>query len=400
MTSPRIWRTLLPLFVAAFLAFSYNNIFMTVTPLFALSCSLSIIEAGAQTTIFLAVAVILRFAFGPVADRLGTKPVMLIGMMAFVAGAVVFVGACDYTNIIVARCIQAIGLAAFWSCATATVCDVSPADKQGWYLGLYRLVTSASLLIGPVLAFELIEHMDYRTCFCVLGVCALCALLALVLMPKPPAPAPAAAPSLTPSTAAAPSPATRRAHFAPLLQNKVLWLVVLCTFCAAMGYGLIFSFAATYIDAHFAALNSGVYFTVLGIGGLVGNPLAGWISDRISQKTELSIWLVCMGLGLGSLCLLPLGVAALYASGVLVGLSYAGVITSAQSLTSSCTLKEHRATAFAFQQNAIDLGIALASSAFGVIFASVGASSSFPFIGQGALVIMIGIVVILSAHKR
>ncbi len=397
MTSPRIWRTLLPLFVAAFWAFSYNNIFMTVTPLFALSCSLSMIEAGAQTTIFLAVAVILRFAFGPVADRIGTKPVMLTGMAAFVAGAVVFVGASDYASIIIARCIQAVGLAAFWSCATATVCDVSPVDKQGWYLGLYRLVTSASLLIGPVLAFELIEHTDYRTCFFVLGACALCALCALVLMPKPPAPA-------APAAATAPSPTTpataRHAHFAPLLQNKVLWLVVVCTFCAAMGYGLIFSFAATYIDAHFAALNSGLYFTVLGIGGLVGNPLAGWISDRISQKTELSIWLVCMGLGLGSLCLVPLGVAALYASGVLVGLSYAGVITSAQSLTSSCTLQQHRATAFAFQQNAIDLGIALASSAFGVIFASVGASSSFPFIGQGALVIMIGIVVILSARKR
>ena len=73
-------RQLAPLFFAAFLAYGYNNIFMTLTPSFVVAAGGTLAEAGLQNSVYLAAAVLLRFAFGPAADRWGTKPVMLVGL--------------------------------------------------------------------------------------------------------------------------------------------------------------------------------------------------------------------------------------------------------------------------------------------------------------------------------
>ena len=77
-------RQLAPLFFAAFLAYGYNNIFMTLTPSFVVAAGGTLAEAGLQNSVYLAAAVLLRFAFGPAADRWGTKPVMLVGLASFV----------------------------------------------------------------------------------------------------------------------------------------------------------------------------------------------------------------------------------------------------------------------------------------------------------------------------
>ena len=83
-------RQLAPLFFAAFLAYGYNNIFMTLTPSFVVAAGGTLAEAGLQNSVYLAAAVLLRFAFGPAADRWGTKPVMLVGLASFVLGGILF----------------------------------------------------------------------------------------------------------------------------------------------------------------------------------------------------------------------------------------------------------------------------------------------------------------------
>ena len=60
-------RKLAPLFFAAFLAYGYNNIFMTLTPSFVVAAGGTLAEAGLQNSVYLAAAVLLRFAFGPAA---------------------------------------------------------------------------------------------------------------------------------------------------------------------------------------------------------------------------------------------------------------------------------------------------------------------------------------------
>ena len=104
-------RQLAPLFFAAFLAYGYNNIFMTLTPSFVVAAGGTLAEAGLQNSVYLAAAGLLRFAFGPAADRWGTKPVMLVGLASFVVGGALFPLCIEFWQILLVRGVQAIGLA-------------------------------------------------------------------------------------------------------------------------------------------------------------------------------------------------------------------------------------------------------------------------------------------------
>lgn len=103
-------RQLAPLFFAVFLAYGYNNIFMTLTPSFVVAAGGTLAEAGLQNSVYLAAAVLLRFAFGPAADRWGTKPVMLVGLASFVLGGILFPLCAEFWQMLLVRCVQASAL--------------------------------------------------------------------------------------------------------------------------------------------------------------------------------------------------------------------------------------------------------------------------------------------------
>lgn len=104
---------------------------MTLTPSFVVAAGGTLAEAGLQNSVYLAAAVLLRFAFGPAADRWGTKPVMLVGLASFVLGGILFPLCAEFWQMLLVRCVQAVGLASFWSSATATVSEAAPPQARG-----------------------------------------------------------------------------------------------------------------------------------------------------------------------------------------------------------------------------------------------------------------------------
>ncbi len=387
----RSLRTFVPLCLAGFVAYAYNNAYMTLAPTFAQDIGANLMQAGLQGTVFLVAAVVLRFALGPLADRIGTKPVMALGLASFALGSALFALCETFWHVLCVRCIQAVGIAAFYPCATAAVAEMSPDGKSGLFLGLYRFVTSASLTVGPAAAFALADVAGYRPCFVVLA-CASLAALAFVL----------ALPGTGRTTAAIadgiadrPNPAshllsTLRSCFAG--NPRLVALVLGATVLAALGYGLLFSFSATYLRSIGSGLNEGVYFTVVGLGGLVANPLAGWLCDRLDRRALLAGWLACFGLGVAALGACGTGVAAAVASGALAGLGYAGTITTILAIVSSGFDPALRSSLLSLQQNAIDLGIACASGAFGAVLAAAGDNQGAVFAAWGALTVLAALV--------
>lgn len=396
MDSRATARALAPLFVAGFLAYGYNNIFMTLTPTYAVALGGSLAEAGLQNSVYLAAAVVLRFAFGPLADRWGTKPVMALGLAAFVAGGALFPFVGAFWQVVAVRCLQSVGLAAFWSSATATVSSAAPPESRGWWLGFYRLVTSVSLLVGPLVAFQLVEVVGFASCFGVMTVCAAVALGCIAVLGKAVVDPPA-------SACGAPVPIERPKRPAPRrgegsIGAAVLAIVVGGTFAAAAGYGLLFSFAGTATAAMGAPFNAGWYFSLVGVGGLAANPVAGLLADRLGPRRLFGAHLLFVAAGLALFPLAAHLAAAFVASGLVVGYGYAGAMVCAQAEATLRVPADRRATVLALQQNAIDLGISAAGAGFGLAFTALGAAASGPFLFQAAVVLAAALLLLRRAR--
>lgn len=375
-------RKLAPLFFAAFLAYGYNNIFMTLTPSFVVAAGGTLAEAGLQNSVYLAAAVLLRFAFGPAADRWGTKPVMLVGLASFVLGGVLFPLCAEFWQMLLVRCVQAVGLASFWSSATATVSEAAPPQARGRWLGLYRLTTSASLLLGPLVAFGLVKAAGFAACFWGLAGCAAVALVCVGVMRLP------------------------RRHRCERLRvtsscakgsfplSGAVGIAVAGTFVAAMGYGLLFSFGGTFISAAGMTGNEGWCFTLIGLGGLAANPVAGILCDRRDVRRLFGVHGLLMGMGVALFAVAASSLPALVVSGLCIGYGYAGAMVCAQAMIARQVAEGRQATALALQQNAIDVGIASASALYGGVFSALGSSAAEPFLFQACFVTICGVVLV------
>lgn len=374
-------RKLAPLFFAAFLAYGYNNIFMTLTPSFVVAAGGTLAEAGLQNSVYLAAAVLLRFVFGPAADRWGTKPVMLVGLASFVLGGILFPLCAEFWQMLLVRCVQAVGLASFWSSATATVSEAAPPQARGRWLGLYRLTTSASLLLGPLVAFGLVKAAGFAACFWMLAGCSAVALTCVGAMRLP---------RRRRERLRVKSPCVEGS----LSLSGVVGMAVTGTFVAAMGYGLLFSFGGTFISAAGMTENEGWCFTLIGLGGLAANPVAGILCDRRDARRLFGIHGLLMGMGVALFAVAASSLPALVVSGLCIGYGYAGAMVCAQAMIARQVAEGRQATALALQQNAINVGIASASALYGGVFSALGPSAAEPFLLQACFVTICGVVLV------
>lgn len=387
--------SLVGLSLAGFFMYGCNNVLMTLLPAYALSIGSSMVEAGLQGTVFLIVAVVMRFYFGPLADRRGTRFVMAVGAASFIMSNVLLVCCTTFWQLLLIRCVQAVGLSAFWPCAVAAVASIAPAGKGGLFIGAYRFATAASLLFGPLAALALVDESGYETCFIALACCATGALALSVLFAPPRAASGEGARSGRKNEEGLGTATTLRMAFSSGRRSLVVLLSA--TAVVSLGYGLSMNFVVTYVEGARVLVNAGLFFSCFSLGGLLANPLAGWAADRCARGALLAGTLTCMGVGIGLVALVPAAPYVLLVAGFLAGAGSSGSTIVVLSTISARVDERFRASALAVQQNVVDLGIACASTLFGWLFA-VAAAPELVFAGQAAFMVASALA-LLAASK-
>src|SRR4051812_48778343 len=111
----------------------------------------SLLVLGGLLALYDGAEVVLKPIFGSLADRIGGKPVMLGGLMAFVVASALYAVAGSPAWLWVARLGQGAGAAAFSPAASAMVARLNPGAKRGRAFGSYGFFKSIGYTLGPLL---------------------------------------------------------------------------------------------------------------------------------------------------------------------------------------------------------------------------------------------------------
>jgi DHA1 family bicyclomycin/chloramphenicol resistance-like MFS transporter len=141
-------------------------------------------SAGAEATV---TAYYIGFAlaqviYGPISDRLGRRPVLLVGLAFYVAASLVCVLAPTLEALIVARVVQAVAAAAPIILARTIVRDLHSGIHAGRLLSVMSSIMGVVPIVAPAVGGFLALHLGWRSNFWVMTAAGAFAFAAVALV--------------------------------------------------------------------------------------------------------------------------------------------------------------------------------------------------------------------------
>ena len=219
--------------------------------------------------------------YGPLSDRFGRRPVMLVGIFITFLGSLLCVIADSIGMLIFGRIVQAAGGAVGLVLARAIVRDVYPANQAAGIIATLVMVMVVMPMISPLVGGELLVRYDWHSIFYVMAGISLLLMLALLIS--------------LPETA---SQASRDAGSAGML-HSFMTLLRSRGFCA---YALNVAFVSVVFFSFISAAPEimvsvferppneyGYYYVVIPAAFMGGNYLTRWLTKHSDGRHLIAV---------------------------------------------------------------------------------------------------------------
>ncbi|GAA0952601.1 MFS transporter [Actinocorallia libanotica] len=344
----------------------------------------SLLVLGGLLALYDGAEVLLKPLFGSIADRIGARPVLLGGLVAFALASAAYVVADGPGWLWAARLGQGAAASAFSPSASALVARLNPSTGLGRAFGGYGFYKSIGYTLGPLLGGLLVWAGGLRLLFAVLAVLGLAvAVWAAWAVP--------AVPPLPKQRQTVLDLARRLADPAFLAPTCAL---AAATAALSVGVGFL---PVSGRAAGLGTIATGAAVSVLAACAAVVQPRAGRALDegRLSPRAGILAGLLVTAAGLAA-AMLP-GLPGILAAAVLIGAG-TGLITP---LGFAALAGRTPAERMGQTMGAAELGRELGDAGGPLLVAAVAATATLTY-GYAALALLIALppLTALLLHRR
>jgi Bcr/CflA subfamily drug resistance transporter len=232
-------------------------------------------------TIYLLGMLVMQLFYGPLADKHGRKPIILIGLSVAVIGSVMCAMATRIDFFLAGRLVQGLGAAVGMSLGRSVINDCFSRIKMAAYGSYVSVLIAIAMMVAPVLGGYIQHYASWQVNFLAMG--AFFLLGAIVIL------------AFLPETCAQKNPhALKKRHllgnYWVLLKNPTFMIFNVCSglaLGAIMAYTNISSFLFQ-LQYHMSPIMYGWLGVILGGASIVGKSLSGIVVRR--STIERGIW--------------------------------------------------------------------------------------------------------------
>jgi DHA1 family bicyclomycin/chloramphenicol resistance-like MFS transporter len=277
------------------------QIFLPSLP--AIQADLRVSGSVAQLVFSLSMAAIAiaMLIYGPLSDRFGRRPCLIAGLILYLIGSLVCTLAPSIAVLIVGRAVQAVGGAAPLALTRTIIRDLYGRARAASMIAYVTMAMVVAPMMAPVIGGYLNDLIGWRASFAFCGIVGVL-VTALVI---------ARLPETHRDRVAIPGIGPMFASFVQLLRNPAFRGFA---FQSAFCIGSFFSLAAAapyvvIVVMERSASAYGLFFMVISLAFMLGNFIAGRISERVGVERMV---LIGSSLSLGAtilslICLILLG---------------------------------------------------------------------------------------------
>jgi len=313
------------LFGGLFVVMVGFGVIIPVLPFYVLHFGATSVHLGLLMATYSTMQFIFAPVWGAVSDRIGRKPVLLLGLGGFVVSFTVFALATRLWMLFAARALAGVLSSATLPAAMAYIGDVTPEDQRGGGMGLLGAAMGLGMIFGPAIG-GVFSRFGLQAPFAFSAALAAATLLAGVWLLPESLPgarglglrAVGAGGGPRPKTAPAPAPAPARRVSRWALASGSLALLFLLAFVVSFAIAGFESTFALYLNARLGTGSDqmGLIFTVMGAVAVVAQGLL--VSRLIRRLGEDRVARLGLALTLAGMALTTrlgsLGSAILFAS--------------------------------------------------------------------------------------
>ena len=370
------------------------GVILPILPYYAQSLGASATILGLLAATYATIQFIFAPIWGRLSDRVGRKPILLIGLVGFSISFLIFGLANRLWMLFLARIIGGLLSSSTLPTALAFISDTTRPDNRARGMGLLGAAGGIGMILGPALGGFLGEISPQMPFFFSAGLALVVAGFALVVLPETYPPAARLAASHRP-------PAVRRSRLHMIvsaLKGPLAFLMILATL-SSFGMAQLESTAALFARARFNAgeAEMGAMFMLMGILGVFAQFfLVAPMIAKLGERHAIQVSLTGVGISMFLFGFVPSILIALPVV-ILMGLSMAFLRPALNTLVSRSAPPSEQGVTMGMVNSFYSLGMMFGPVTGGLIFDQMGIA--WPFF-SAALVHLAGLAVSLVAFRQ